>query len=31
MLAEAHAFYDLAVAYVEAGDDASGKYGRNSS
>src|ERR1700719_5429966 len=31
MVAEAHAFYDLAVAYVEAGDDPSGKYGRNSS
>ena len=31
MVAEAHAFYDLAVADVEAGDDASGKNGRSSS
>src|SRR5437660_1777379 len=31
MVAEAHALYDLAVAYVEARDDAAGKNGRNSS
>ena len=31
MVAEAHTLYDRAVADVEAGDDASGKNGRNSS
>ena len=31
MVAEANPFYDLAVADVEAGNDASGKNGRNSS
>src|SRR6185436_9279723 len=31
VLAKANAFYDLAVADVEAGDDAFGKNGRNSS
>ncbi len=31
VIAEAHALYDLAVADVEAGDDAFGKNGRNSS
>ena len=31
MIAEANALYDLAVADVEAGDDAFGKNGRNSS
>ena len=31
MIAEAHTLYDLAGAYVETGNDASGKNGRNSS
>ena len=31
VVAEAHTFYDLAVADVEAGNDASGKNGRSSS
>src|SRR5204863_497672 len=31
VVAKAHAFYDLPGAHVEAGNDASGKYGRSSS